>query len=362
MVQQYLPFAYDAGANVVDPADWPTDPDRADGFVAGVARSAAVNTALRQASVGVAGLSAAIVQQLGGDMLDDGNVNSFRDRVLALMTSVAAAAIDAAGSFGWGGIYGLTIVNTPGFTTTRITAQVGQCRDSTNTANITLNAPLTKRLDVAWAAGEAGGGRDAGVLANGQTWHVFLIRKDADGSIDMLFSQSPTAPTLPGGYSKFRRIGSILLEAASTNIRQFIQVGDFFMLKTRSADYASQPNNGGVPYLRVVTVPAGIKVEAIFYFQSTGTANDTNAYLSGIYDPDFGVPAAFGGATQWAQIRRISTYIYPGSWNSYGTVITRQFTDTNKQVYTFSSDSGASPGDTIALGVLGWRDDRGRFL
>lgn len=358
MANEYLPFAYDVGANVVAPADWPTDPDRADGFQAGKARSIAANTALRQATVAAAGIAAAIVQQLGGNMPDDGSVNNFRDRVLALMNSVAAAAIDAAGSFGWGGIFGLNMANTPGFTTTRITTAVGQCRDSTNTANIVLNAPLTKRLDAAWAAGEANGGRDAGALANGQTWHVFLIRKDADGSTDMLFSQSPTAPTLPVGYSKFRRIGSIILEAASTNIRQFIQVGDFFMLKTRSNDYAAQSNGGGVPYLRTVTVPSGIKVEGIFYFQSTGTANDTNAYLSGLFDPDFGVPAAFGGASQWAQIRRISVWIYPGAWNSYGTVISRQFTDTNKQIYTFSSDNA----DVIALGVVGWRDDRGRFF
>ena len=356
---EYLPFAYDAGANVVDPADWPTDPDRADGFQAGVARSDAANTALRQATVGVAGLAAAVILQLGGDMLDDGSVNTYRDRVLALMTSVANAAIDAAGSFGWGGIYGLSIANTPGFTTTRITASVGQCRDSTNTANLVLAAPLTKRLDAAWVVGNNEGGRDAGALANGQTWHVFVILKDADDTVDMLFSQSPTAPTMPVGYTKFRRIGAILLEAAATTIRQFIQIGDFFMLAVRSADYAAQANGGGVPYLRTVTVPAGIKVEAIFYFQSTGTApGDAVAYLSGLYDPDFGVPPAFGGATQWAQVRRLGTWIYPGAWNSYGTVITRQFTDTNKQIYTFSSDTN----DVIALGVVGWRDDRGRFL
>ena len=346
---EYKPWAYDSGANVEDPTTFNADPDRADGFVAGVARSDAANTIWRQTSVAVAALAQKIVDVTGTDMLDDGSVANFE----AGLTSMLALL----GGLGSGGMYGLITSNSVSNPTTKITITTGQCRDSTNSNNIILAAPITKDLTAAWAVGTGNGGRDTGALSNGQTWHVFMILNPTSGVVDALFSQSPTAPTLPVGYTKFRRIGAVILEAASTAIRLYLQTGDRFMLKLRSTDYASTANTGAVPYLRVITVPAWIKVEAYMYFQSTGTANLT-AYLSGIYDPDFGVPPAFGSSTQWAQVRRAGFKDTASADVSYGTVIATQFTDTNKQIYTFSSDSA---GDVIALGVLGWRDDRGRF-
>lgn len=275
-------------------------------------------------------------------------------QVLAAILSLQ----DAAGVNGAGSIFGLTLSNAIGFLTSRITITAGLTRDSTNTAKLALGAPLTKRLDQVWAVGNNNGGRDsAGALANGQTWHVFAILRPDTGVVDALFSQSPTAPTLPASYTKFRRLGAIILEAASTDIRQFSQNGDWFMLKTRSADFAAQANGGGVPYLRQITVPQGIPVEARVYFQSTGTAD---LFLSGVFDPAFGVPPAFGGATQWAQIRRIAfRNTGSGADISYGTVVANVFTDAARQIYTFSSDTA---GDVIALGVLGWRDERGKFF
>jgi hypothetical protein len=120
----------------------------------------------------------------------------------------------------------------------------------------------------------------------------------------------------------------------------------------RSADYAVTSNGGGVSYYRAVSVPTGIKVRGRFYFQSTGTAN-TTAYLSGLFDPDLGTPPAFGGSTQWAQIRRGATYSQAfGVDLSYGTVTTEQWTDASAHIYTFSSDTS----DVIALGVVAYQD------
>lgn len=274
-------------------------------------------------------------------------------------TQVLAAIQSIAGSSGQTGAsspLGMALSNTPGFTTTRITATAGICRDSSNTQRIQFVTPITKRLDALFAAGTGLGGRDTGALANGQTWHVFAILDPAGGAVDMLFSQSVTAPTMPAPFTKFRRLGSILLDKTATTIQQFIQIGQEFRLVTRSADFAAQGNGAGVPTLRQISVPNGIKVEALMYFQSTGTAN-TTAYLSGIYDPDMGVPAAFGGPTQWAQVRRGSFLDSTSAALSYMTTLVRQFTDTAQHVYTFSSDAG----DVIALGVLGWRDDLSRL-
>lgn len=246
----------------------------------------------------------------------------------------------------------LTMSNTLGSVTTRITISTGQCRDSTNVGDMILVAPITKDLTANWVAGTGNGGRDGGTLANAQTWHVHLIKNTTTDVVDAIFSQSPTAPFLPSGFTLFRRLGAVILEASSTNIREFIQFGDWFKLKVRSTDYAVQTNGGG-PFLRQISVPAGIKVEAKMYFQSTGTDVTING-LSGIYDPDFGSPPAFGPPTQWAQIRRQGRYTYPGSWISYETTIVDQFTDTSRNVYTYSNDGT----DVIVIGVLGWRDVR----
>lgn len=273
----------------------------------------------------------------------------------ALLSIIGSSSVVGAGA-----IFGLTLANAAANPTTAITISAGLTRDSTNTAGITLAAPITKVLTAPWAAGDGNGGRDAGALANGQTWHVFAILDPDTNVVDALFSQSATAPTLPAGFTKFRRLGAVVLDAAATTIRRFRQSGDWFEYVTRSADYAAQ-SNGGAPFYRAVAVPAGIKVEVEFYFQSVGATGDSNIYLSGLYDPDLGVPAAFGAPTQWAQIRRANFYSQTSSGNifaSYQTVIARQFTDAAAHVYTFSSDAN----DVIALGVIRWRDERGKFF
>jgi hypothetical protein len=247
-------------------------------------------------------------------------------------------------------IYGLTLSNSQTNPTTHISTSVGQCRDSTDSVNMRLVTATTKRLDQAWSAGQNGGARLSGTLGPNQTWHWFLMEK-ADGTTDVGADSTPTAPALPTGYIYYRRLGAVLTDGSNV-VREFVQTGDWFKLKTRSTDYAAQANGGG-PFLRAITVPTGIKVEAEMYFQSAGTAS-TTAYLSGIYDPDFGTPPAFGASTQWAQIRRLGIKDSTSTNISYDTVIARQFTDTNRNVYTYSSDSG----DLIALGVLGWRDTR----
>lgn len=266
-------------------------------------------------------------------------------------------AIQTIGANSAGSLFGMITSNTPGLETTSTSIAIGQARDSTNTANIVLAAPMAKLLTAVWAAGTGNGGRDnAAALANGQTYHLYVILNPVSGAVDALYSQSATAPTLPGGFTKFRRIGAVVLDAAATTIRAFSQSGDHFEYKLRSTDFAAQANGGGVSYLRKVAVPAGIVVEAELYFQSVGTAN-TTAYLSGVYNPAFGVPPAFGPSTQHAQVRRGGVLDTSSNPTSYGTVdYMRVTTDNNQQIYTFSSDTS----DVIALGVVGWRDGRGR--
>lgn len=271
------------------------------------------------------------------------------------VTGLAAALAAITPTFARNAIAGLGTSNTVGATATKITVAVGSARDSTNTTDIVLASPITKDLTATWVAGNNNGGRDsaAAVAALG-CYHVFLIWNPSL-AVDALFSTSATAPTLPTGYTKFRRIGSILTDSGAS-IVQYRQFGRYFELLTKIVEFPQNTANGAGPYLRqLVGVPIGVKVRGKFYLQATGAAA---IHLSGLYDPDKGVPAAFGPATQWAYIRRTPTYAQSvGADYSYGTQVLEEPTNASGQIYSYSSDST----EIFALGTIGWYDDLGEF-
>jgi len=124
---------------------------------------------------------------------------------------------------------------------------------------MTLTAAITKTTG-AWAVGSGNGGLDTGTVANSTWYHVYLIERPDTSVVDVLFSTSATAPTMPTGYTKKRRIGSILTDG-SAHIIAFIQVGDRFQWSTPVADVnANNPGTSAVT--RTLTVPTGIIVEA----------------------------------------------------------------------------------------------------
>jgi hypothetical protein len=140
-----------------------------------------------------------------------------------------------------------------------IDVTAGQCADSTGSV-LMRGAAMTKRLDAAWAAGTGNGGRlSAAAIAN-VTYHFFAIRKDSDGSIDYGFDVSPTAPTMPTGYTYFRRIGSVI--RASAALLLFVQTGDDFVLTTRVPNTNAAAATTGARTLVAVTVPTGVKMKA----------------------------------------------------------------------------------------------------
>lgn len=252
------------------------------------------------------------------------------------------AALDGVG-LARGSVAGLTLSNTIGFANTQVSIASGQARDYNNTQDITLASGISKRLDAVWAVGTGNGGRDtADAIVASSYYHVFIIYNPTTLVTDALFSQSATAPTLPSGYTKYRRIGAILTTSAS-NVWAFNQQpGGYFHKLPRGTEFASQTNNFPSGTLRQLHVPRGIKVRPSIYF---GAFGNSGGYLSGLYDPDNGTPPSFGSSTQWAQIRRNGdTYLT--------TIVDNVFTDTNGQVYSASNDTS----DTIVLGTLGWWD------
>jgi len=304
-------------------------------------------------------------------VLDSGLSEKVDDRVNALIvagTGISSTYDDVANTLtlaatgGGGGaqaqdgaIFGLRPFPTAGSVTTSVTLSAGKCRDSTNVDSIELTAPLAKRLDAVWAAGSGNGGREAGsslaTQTPGQTWHLYVILNPSLSVVDGLWSLSPTAPTLPAGYTRFRRVLSIPFILNTQNLPDFVWVDEEIHYKARSTDMIAVADNTAAGILRAISVPLGLKVRARLYHSVTGTTT-AGVWFAGVYDPDVGVPT-FGVPTQWAQHRIESNE----SDERYQTTVLECWTNTAQQVFTACND----PLGQMVLGVLSYRDARGRF-
>ncbi|EJI2387153.1 tail fiber protein, partial [Salmonella enterica] len=96
-INNFKPFAAASGANVVSQSDYEGLTALATGFTAGVAKSAQINKALRQSTFGAAGVAQFIMEVLGSDVLDDGDLGKFsgllRDAVSLLATRAAGTLV-----------------------------------------------------------------------------------------------------------------------------------------------------------------------------------------------------------------------------------------------------------------------------
>ena len=104
-----------------------------------------------------------------------------------------------------------------------ITISTGSARDSGDTKTLKLTSAITKRLDAAFVAGNNVGGLFTGTIAADTTYHLFIIEKDSDGSIDAGFDTSLTAANIPTGFTAFRRVFSLKTNSSS-NIAAFNSV------------------------------------------------------------------------------------------------------------------------------------------
>lgn len=221
---------------------------------------------------------------------------------------------------------------------------VGQCTDSTNAAIINLSVALTKTTS-SWAAGNAGA-MDTGSIANSTWYHVHAISDATGQTVDVLVSLSASAPTMPSGYTLFRRVGAMKTNGSAQWIK-FSQNGDEFLLDVNVQD-VNVTNPGTSSALRTMTVPTGVRVNAIILAIGQSTT-DARFVLS---SPDVSdqVPS---GSTLGAGI-----FSGSGATTVQGMQITNVRTNTSAQVRTRNNFSDA--GTIIILSTAGWLDRRGR--
>jgi hypothetical protein len=113
-------------------------------------------------------------------------------------------------------IQGLTYAPNGSDASNDVDIAVGGAMDGTNTRSLVLSAAITKRLDAAWAVGSGQGGLDTGSVADAD-YFIWLIQRADTGVVDVLFSLSATAPTMPANYN-FKRLIGWLKRASGANV------------------------------------------------------------------------------------------------------------------------------------------------
>jgi hypothetical protein len=142
---------------------------------------------------------------------------------------------------------------------------VGAAIASNDGQFLDFSAPLTKQIDAVWAAGPGAGGLFSGAtLSADTTYHLFIIRKTSDGSLDAGFDDNISATNIPAGYSSFKRIGSVNTDVSS-NIKPFTALetaGGGLCVAWDNPDLDVDDASSNSNETRTLNVPTGIIVLA----------------------------------------------------------------------------------------------------
>jgi len=218
----------------------------------------------------------------------------------------------------------------------------GQAANSANTDYISLPGPITK-TSAAWALGNGQGSFDGtGAPPSSGGWlHAFVIKRLDTGVVEVLTSRSPTNPTLPAGYTTFRRIGSMRSNASSQWI-PFTQEGDEFLWLTTAADWSGVTLTSA-PTPIVLSIPSGIVTWAKF---TALMVNSGNSYV-------YFYPWARGTQTSNANAVSLAAVGSTGQ-------VSGDFTIRSDYFAQIGVVAQAGTVGSYYIGTYGWIDRRGR--
>ncbi|MBB4290614.1 hypothetical protein GGE16_002654 [Rhizobium leguminosarum] len=141
---------------------------------------------------------------------------------------------------------------------------------------------LTKNLNSTWVAGN-NGGLDTGVKAANATYFVYALRKQSDGTGEVVLSTSATVggvnTSLLTGYDVLAPIGVVLTDGSS-NIREFTMEADGEYTFISPVKDAANIAISTTSTLLALTVPNGVRVKAKLRFEFTSSATTNAALLS----------------------------------------------------------------------------------
>jgi hypothetical protein len=236
---------------------------------------------------------------------------------------------------------GLTLSNDAGDTAHDINVTAGSARDGANAANMVLASEITKQIDAAWSVGDDAGGLDTGTVAATTWYHVWLIKRSDTGVVDVLFSLSATAPTMPTDYDGKRRLGAVKTDGSS-NILAFTQVGHEFWWTDPPLDFnAAVGTSASTPTL---SVPLGVRCKVRLNSMHDLAGGSQQVYLS---------PTWVNDEATSLTVAPLSTFM-SGTDGATQTHIT---SDTSSQIRARASGTITA----LRLVTTMWEDPRGRW-
>ncbi|MDE1813928.1 MAG: hypothetical protein KGI05_04600 [Thaumarchaeota archaeon] len=237
------------------------------------------------------------------------------------------------------------IMSTAGSSSTG-TVAAGQCADSGNTTYITLSSSISKTT-AGWVVGSGNGGLDTGAIAPSTWYHWYVIAKSDLSVVDVVFSLSASAPTMPATYTYKRRIGSMKTDGSS-NWTKFTQDGDYFRWAASVLD-VNTINPGTAAVTITVTSPPGVTTEVMQnILLITGATAVSQLIVSDLAAND---EAPGTAATPLGSI--VATAL-----NSAVSAPCQTRTNTSSQMRYRISYSDA--GTVVRIATLGFRDQRGK--
>lgn len=188
-----------------------------------IVTAAGCNVGVITADIGYIGASTALTPAnfLNGYMrvfgfctegLTDAEVAKLNTWMLPISTTGAPPSVGSTRAMPKGGIDGLQISYAAA---RQISIAAGRCRGSDDLMNLVVAGALTVDLDVSGA-----GGLDTGAVANTTHYSVWLIG-DSTGTnaVKGLASASASAPTMPAGYDRKRRVGWVRTNGSANLLR-----------------------------------------------------------------------------------------------------------------------------------------------
>ena len=239
-----------------------------------------------------------------------------------------------------GYLSGLGLSNDGGSPNDTLDIAAGTATASDNQSSVSLGSAITKKT-TAWAVGTGNGALDTGAISN-NTYHVYLIARTDTGVVDILFSLSASAPTMPASYTLKRRIGSFLTDG-SNFIKTFYQSGDLFLWKAPIQDLSTTTGDAN-GHLQALSVPLGIEVQAIL--SGTTFNGSTSGAILFLSSPNQTDAAASTTNITAASIGTTSSMSYN----------TRILTDTSAQIRYRSQNTS----QVLTINTNGWVDTRGQ--
>lgn len=251
------------------------------------------------------------------------------------LTGAAVRALSGIAPKGY--LFGLTLSNDAGTPDTIIDIAAGEAASSNTGPTLISIGNFTKKLNTPWTSGTGNGGLATGSsFPSDGTLHVYVIGGPSVGG-DVLADNSATSPTLPSGYTLYRRIGSLVVRSSA--IRTFLQTGDDFYWTDPIVNFSGTYST---PTLVTLTIPPGIRVLAYLNVSSQSTTNNSSIGI--------------GDGTNSNIVVNVSQGTGGSSGGSGGGPV-QQYSNTGAQVYVQTSGSGP----TGSVTTLGWRDTRGRY-